>query len=137
MTHGVPVKKFVVAGVVIQKDSKYLLVQEKQPKAYKLWNWPAGKVDDGYTLEQTAVKEAKEESGFAVKLVRLLDIWQRTAQESVQHAFEAVIVGGELAFPKDEILDAQWFSSQELQSMKDRVRGQWILEAVALIERQQ
>ncbi len=135
MTHGTPVKIFVVAGVVIRKDGKYLLVQEKQPKAYKLWNWPAGKVDEGYSIEQTAVKEAKEECGFDVALVRELAIWHETAQSPVQHVFEANIIGGKLAFPEDEILDARWFSFQELQSMKDVLRGKWILAAAALLEK--
>lgn len=136
MTHGVPIKIFVVAGVVIRKDGKYLLVQEKQPKAYKLWNWPAGKVDEGYSIEQTAVKEAKEESGFDVELVRELGIWHEAAERPVAHAFEANIVGGTLAFPEDEILDARWFSFQELQTMKEELRGKWILEAAALLEKQ-
>lgn len=136
MTRGIPVQTFTVAGVVIRKDGKYLLVQEKQPKAYKLWNWPAGKVDEGYSIEQTAVKEAKEESGFDVKLVREIAVWHETAQSPVQHLFEANIIGGTLAFPKDEILDARWFSFQELQSMKETLRGKWILEAAALLEKQ-
>ena len=62
------VTAFVVAGAVLKKDGKYLLVQEAQSKAYGLWNLPAGRVDVGDTIEQTAVKEAKEESGFDVKL---------------------------------------------------------------------
>ena len=35
---------FVVAGEKKEKDGKFLLVQEKQPKAYGLWNLPAGHV---------------------------------------------------------------------------------------------
>lgn len=49
------IKVEVVAGVVIKQDGKYLLLQEKQPKAYMLWNFPAGKVDIGETFEQTAI----------------------------------------------------------------------------------
>ncbi len=44
----------VVAGCVIRRDSTYLLVQEKQKKAYGLWNLPAGYVDKGETIEQAA-----------------------------------------------------------------------------------
>lgn len=51
----------VVAEVVLQKDDKFLLVQEKQAKAYGKWNLPAGKVDKGESLEQAAVREAREE----------------------------------------------------------------------------
>jgi ADP-ribose pyrophosphatase YjhB (NUDIX family) len=39
------VKIYVVAGVVVKQDGKYLLVQEKKPEAHGLWNLPAGRVE--------------------------------------------------------------------------------------------
>lgn len=129
------VKTFIVAGAVIKKDGKYLLVQEKQPKAYGLWNWPAGRVDAGDSIEKTAIKEAKEESGFDVELVRKLDIFQDSADTPPKHAFEAKIIGGELKYPEDEILDAKWFTADEIKSMKDKLRGEWILGAIAMLEK--
>ncbi|HCP08865.1 MAG TPA: hypothetical protein DIT25_03655 [Candidatus Moranbacteria bacterium] len=129
------VKTNVVAGVVIKQDGKYLLVQEKYEKIYGLWNFPAGRVDVGDTIEQTAVKEAKEESGYDVELIRKIDIFQDTAKEDAKHAFEAKIIGGELKFPEDEILDAKWFTYGEIVGMKDKLRGAWILKAIEILER--
>jgi len=120
----------VVAGVVLEKNGKYLLVQEKQPRAYGLWNLPAGRVDVGDSIEQTAVKEAKEEVGFDVKLIRKIGIYQNKADEPPKHAFEAEIIGGELKFPEDELLDAKWFTLEEIKEMKEKLRGNWILEAI-------
>ena len=120
----------IVAGVVIKKDGKYLLVQEKQEKVYGLWNLPAGRVDVGDTIEQTAVKEAKEETGFNVELIHKIDIFQNSAQEPPKHAFEAKIIGGELFFPKDEILDVKWFSLEEIRNMENKLRGEWVIKAV-------
>jgi 8-oxo-dGTP diphosphatase len=124
----------VVAGVVVKQDSKYLLVQEKQPKAYGLWNLPAGRVDVGDTIEQTAVKEAKEETGFDVELIRKLAIFQDRATIPPRHAFEAKIIGGTLQIPEDEILDAGWFTFSEIEAMKDKLRSPWVLEAVQMVE---
>lgn len=125
----------VVAGVVLRKDGKYLLVQEAQPKAYKKWNWPAGRVEVGHTLESTAVKEAKEEVGFDVKLVRKLGVWQNEADSPPKHAFEGRIVGGELQFPKEELLDARWFTRGEIEKMKNDLRdAEFILEAIRAVE---
>ena len=75
----------VVSANVICKDKKYLLVQEKKPSAYGLWNLPAGRVEEGYSLEETAIKEAKEETGFDVRIVRKLGIFQKTTKEVVKH----------------------------------------------------
>lgn len=127
----------VVAGVVLKQGGKYLLVQENRPgtKKHGLWNFPAGKVEDGDTIEQTAVKEAKEESGYEVELMREIDIFQKNVEEPPQHAFEARIVGGSLRWPKDEILDAKWFTIDEIRSMKEKLRGVWILGALEIVER--
>ena len=131
------VKADVVAGVVIEQEGKYLLVQEKQPRAYKLWNLAAGRVDVGDTIEQTAVKEAKEESGFEVELGERIGIYQEDAQDAVKHAFACTITGGELSFPEDELLDANWFTLEEIQGMKDQLRGDWILEAIEALHTNQ
>src|SRR5258708_408411 len=123
------VTTYIVAGVVIKHNGKYLLVQENRPGSldiHGLWNFPAGRVDEGQTIEETAVREAKEESGYDVVLVRKLDIFQDNANTPPKHAFEATIIGGELRWSKDELLDAKWFSFQEIQVMKHQLRSEWV-----------
>ena len=128
------VNVFIVAGAVIKEDGKYLLVQEMLPSAYGLWNFPAGKVDVGETIEQAAVREAMEEVGFRIELIRKIDIFQDNANDPVKHAFEARIISGELNFPKDEMLDARWFSFEEIKNMKEKLRSSWILGAIEIME---
>lgn len=122
---------WVVAGVVIKKDDKYLLVQEKKKEVYGLWNLPAGKVEKGSIIEETAVREAKEESGYDVKLIRELGTYHKEGERSVKHAYYAEIAGGKLNPPADEILDAKWFTYDEILKMKDKLRNDWwILDAI-------
>lgn len=122
---------FIVCGVVIEQDGKYLLVQEKQPKAYGKWNLPAGRVDAGETLEQTAVREAKEESGYEVKLTGHLTTIHQAVDLPVLHAFSAQIIGGELKLPKDEIMDAKWYTYDEIKSMELELRNvEFIIGAI-------
>lgn len=122
---------FTVAGVVIKKDGRYLLVQERQPKAYGLWNLPAGKVEIGATIEETAIKEAREETGYAVELLYPIKIFHASAESPVGHSFAAKIVSGTLHFPEDEILDAAWFTLEEIRRMKSKLRSsKWVLESI-------
>ena len=114
---------FIVCGVVIEQDGKYLLVQEKQPKAYGKWNLPGGRVDAGETLAQAAVREAKEECGYDVELGEQLLIIHQAADLPVIPSFKAHIVGGELRFPEDEILDVKWFSLDEIKTMENELRN--------------
>ncbi len=127
------IKVDVVAGVVIKQDGKYLLVQEKN-KARGFWNFPAGRVDEGESFEQAAIREAKEESGYDVELIREIDAFHETPTAAVKHAFEAKITGGELKFPEDELLDARWFTFEEIKGMKDKLRSEWILGAINILE---
>lgn len=121
----------LIAGVVIEQDGKYLLVQERKPSAYGLWNLPAGKADEGETVEVAAVREAKEETGYDVKLIKKLEVYHSTLDSRQKHAFIAEIVGGNLSFPIDELLDAQWFTYEEIQKMKDNLRDPpFVLRAI-------
>ncbi len=132
------IKVKVIAGVVVKKDGKYLLVQEGGPLSRAcrgLWNFPAGKVDPGETFEEAATREAKEESGFDVKIIRKIGIFQTTPTEAVKHAFLAEIVGGEIEYPKEEILDARWFTLDEIYGIKDKLREGWVLNAIEIVEK--
>jgi 8-oxo-dGTP diphosphatase len=128
------VKVQVVAAVILEKDYRYLLVQERQPAVYGLWNFPAGRVDVGETLEEAAEREAKEESGYTVKLIGEVDIYQESAEKAVKHVYAAEITDGDLKFPEEEIMDAQWFSFEEIESMRNQLRAPWILEALMKYE---
>ena len=128
------IKVPVVAAVILEKDYRYLLVQEKQPAAYGLWNLPAGRVDVGEMLEEAAEREAKEESGYTVKIIGQVGIWHEEAEKAVKHVYAAEITDGDLKIPEDEIMDAQWFSFEEIESMKTKLRAPWILEALMRYE---
>jgi len=127
--------KQIISGVVIEKEGKILLVQERKPHVYGLWNFPAGHVKDGETPEETAIREAKEETGFDVELIVKLGVYADEADPKPKHAFHAKIIGGELQFPSDELLDARWFSDDEIAEIKAQLRNLWVAEAIAELRR--
>jgi 8-oxo-dGTP diphosphatase len=124
-------RSYMVAGVILEQDNKYLLVQEKKAKAYGLWNFPAGRVEVGDSFEATAIKEAKEETGYTVELVEKLGIYQHSPKVAPKHTYVARITGGELEIPEAEILDAQWFRWEEIVAMQDKLRSPWIVDALS------
>ncbi|MDO8240963.1 MAG: nucleotide exchange factor GrpE [Candidatus Moranbacteria bacterium] len=128
------VKTFIVAGVLLEKDGKYLLIQETKKKAYGLWNIPAGKVEKDSTIEETAIREAKEESGFDVELISKIGSFNASVDGPVGNIFFAKIVGGEQIEESDQILASKWFALDEIKKMKDELRGEYIIEAIELLE---
>lgn len=82
----------VVAGAVIKRAGKYLLLQEKKPKAYGLWNFPAGKVNIGESLEEAAIRETKEESGYDIKLIKEIAIFHHNSTDVVKHALRVKLL---------------------------------------------
>lgn len=126
----------IVAGCVIKKDGKYLLVQEKQPKVYGLWNLPAGYVDKDEEIEHAAIREAQEESGYDVELDGLIGLYHDTTKEPLKHIFKAHIIGGELNIPEDEILDAKWLTYDEVKHLQDdgKLRARFIFDTISRVE---
>lgn len=128
-----------VAGVVIRNDEgKYLLVQEKQPAAYGLWNLPAGWIDPGETPQQAAVREAKEEVGLGVELLDdqpLLTAWN-TKKDRQLNSFRAKVIGGQMKFQEEELLDAKWLSLGEIEKLNDqgKLRAQWVIDSLKKAE---
>lgn len=56
------------------------------------WALPGGFVDVGESLEQAAVREALEETGLEVRLLRLLGCYSDPARDPRGHAVSAVYV---------------------------------------------
>lgn len=61
-----------VTGVLIE-GSKILIVQQNV-SAHRSWSLPGGRLEAGETLEGGVVREIREETGLATRVVRLLYI---------------------------------------------------------------
>ena len=123
----------VIVGGIIEKNGKYLLVQEAQEKCYKKWNFPAGHLDFSESLEQGAVREIKEETGCDVELDGVCYIANKVLENDlfVMVVFNAKLVKEIIEFDKDEILDVKWFDYDEIvNKMNNQLRGDYVRTAV-------
>ena len=122
----------VVVGCVIEQNGKYLLVQEKQPKVYGLWNLPAGYVGKGESIESAAIRETKEESGLDIALDSQILLVHENNNATIKHVFKAHIIGGDLHAQESEILDVKWFTYDEIIKLNDdgKIRNTWMLDAI-------
>lgn len=58
-------------GVVVNKDRQILLLHRNQTEnwLYDSWHLPKGTQHPGETLEETALREVEEETGYKVKIL--------------------------------------------------------------------
>ena len=113
----------LVCGGIIEKDGKLLLVQEGKQVARGLWNLPGGKLEPGESIIEGALREIKEETGFAVKLDGLVGVYQINYKNDnlprFHFRFKASIISGKLKIQEGEILDAKWFTPKEILAMDE------------------
>jgi 8-oxo-dGTP diphosphatase len=110
----------LVGSGLIKKDGKYLLINAKRGAAKTLWNNPGGHMDDGETIEETARREIKEETGYDIEIKKLIGTYTRKVKKYV---FECEIISGSLNIPEDEIADAKWFTVDEVKLLENITFG--------------
>lgn len=114
----------IIVGGVIEKDGKFLLVQEAKRKCYEKWNFPAGHLEVNETLSEGAIREIYEETGCKVDLTGVLQIVNRKTIDDVFLfiTFSTKILNENVRFNKNEILDVKWFDYNEIMNMKNELR---------------
>lgn len=115
----------VVVGGVIEKDGKFLLVQEAQETCRGKWNIPAGHLDSNETIFDGAKREIKEETGCNVELTGILQIGNKVLKDNVVVSviFQAKLLDNNITYDPNEILDVKWFTYEELINMKEELRS--------------
>lgn len=125
--------KVVVSGCVIEKDGKYLLVQENQKSCKGMWNLPAGKVDDNENVIDAAKREAFEETGCRVNITGILEIVNKRLEniDLIVFVFDAELIEENIQIDGEEISDVKWFTYNEILGMKDKLRSKaYLINAI-------
>lgn len=122
------ITQHIVTGVLVEKDGKYLMVQELKKMCYMQWNIPIGHLEVNESLQDGACREAKEESGYSVKLTGLISIQHHYDNDHtvVRFTYLGEIVSGNPSERlNSEINDVKWFTFNELEKMnqESKLRG--------------
>lgn len=117
----------VIAGSLIVKNGKILMVKEAKKKCYGKWNFPAGHVEENELITDAAIREAFEETGCRVKLTGVLPIstvYLKENETAIIVKFTADIIEENIKFDTKEILDVQWLDLEKVKNMSaEELRG--------------
>lgn len=104
-----------VAAAVIVRDGRVLLVRRRLAEGSLLWQFPAGKIEDGETPEQAAVRETLEETSLTVRPIRLLGQRVHPATGRAMSYTACEVASGEAVVGDVDELDAvEWVGHDRL-----------------------
>ena len=100
--------------VAVIDDDKVLLTKRED---FEVWCLPGGSVEDGESLAEAGLREAKEETGLDVELTRLVGVYSRMG--GGMHDVHAVLytakpIGGGLKTQPNETIEVAYFSFDQL-----------------------
>jgi ADP-ribose pyrophosphatase YjhB (NUDIX family) len=122
---------------VLLDEKEVLLVKEKEDG---LWTLPGGWVDVGESPSESVEREVKEESGYEVRAVRLLALWDRDKHPHppmpfhvYKLYFQCELLGGDPLTTSTETEGVGFFSTDALPELSlGRVTPQQIERLIEL-----
>ena len=109
-----------VMMAVDEKKRVLLVRQYRLPAEKRMWELPAGRLDEGEKPLQAAKRELKEETGYkAAKWSKLASYYASPGfvQERMTIYLAEDLTAGEATPMDDEQIEARWFKRKELAKM--------------------
>jgi len=107
-------------AIITFPPDKILLIKRATVPFKGYWALPGGRVDLGETVEQTIIREVKEETGFDIAVVsKVGEYHEQGVQGGVEYdyyptCFLVKTIGGEIKKQKSEIEEIKLFSLNEI-----------------------
>jgi len=137
-THSERWRPAVTVAAIVEREGRYLLVEEHTPEGLKL-NKPAGHLDCGESPQRGVVREALEETARVFTPTALVGVYlsrflRPTTGEDVTYLrlVYCGTVGEELPgrTPGEGILRTLWLTVDELRASRARHRSALVLQGI-------
>jgi 8-oxo-dGTP pyrophosphatase MutT (NUDIX family) len=123
----------------VKGETEILLVHRRAPV---LWALPKGTPDSGETIEETALRETREETGIDVEIeaplssIRYFFVRGSTRFQKTVHFFLMRPVGGAIELHDGEFDEVRWVPVSEALAIMNHATERSVVEhAAALLER--
>ena len=111
----------MTSDIIIEyEDGSIVLIKRKHDPYKGHWAIPGGILEGDETIEETAVREAKEETGLDIKLTGIVGVYSKAGRDTrgrfVTVAYTAVPIGGilEAADDAQEFLKTKDYATLQL-----------------------
>lgn len=108
-----------VAGIVINAQGEWLVVQKRYGGLNGKWSLPAGFVEGTETVDQAVLREIKEETGIDAEVIQLIGFRSGVIKEKISDNmaifFLRPVDPKQIPDPQlDELYEAKWLTPDEL-----------------------
>jgi ADP-ribose pyrophosphatase YjhB (NUDIX family) len=124
----------VTVATIVEKDGKYLLVHEHSNQ-HLVFNQPAGHLEANESLQQAAVRETCEETGWTVELKGLVGVALYTSPVSQVTYHRTTFFAEAISHDPEQALDqgieqAVWMSLDEMKAAASQMRSELVIKSV-------
>ncbi len=129
-------KPHVTAACVVERDAHYLMVEERDKQTGALvFNQPAGHLDPGETIQEAALRETREETGWVVALTGVLGVALYTAPANGVTYFRTTFVARPVEALDDAVIDpdilrVHWLDYEAILANSARMRSPLVLASI-------
>lgn len=113
-------QKIIAGGGIVENEESKILFQFRRGK----WDLPKGKLDEGESIEECAVREVEEETGLRnIQLGELIGVTTHYYKEKgvdiekETHWFAMRVAGEQELVPQleEDIMELRWVSENEVE----------------------
>lgn len=115
----------VVSAVVVMIDDRILLVRENKDIAKGKYGLPGGKLEEGESVEECAIRECAEETGYEVSNLRLFMISQKPVTHEGNTVIKFIFQAQLGKKTNDAELDYEYIGAEQATKLigEDLIRG--------------
>lgn len=110
------------AGICINEQNEMLMVKGFESEK---WAVPSGAIEEGESPEECCIREVKEETGYAVKVIEQLKIKETTIKgidvRTYYFKVEKIGESNGINDPDKIIVEADWKSLSEIKTIKSHL----------------
>jgi len=109
-----PKKPVITVDAIIETDNGIILIKRKNPPPG--WAIPGGFVDYGETLEDAVRREAREETGLDIQLIRQFHTYSAPKRDPRHHTISTIFIARASGKPEagDDAKEAVIFTKNSL-----------------------
>ncbi len=115
----IPVTPLLAVDALIIYEGKIVLIKRKNPPYQGHFALPGGFVEIGETVEAAVVREAKEETGLDIEILKLLGVYSEPSRDPRGHVVSICYLarGSGTLKPDSDAIDLRLFDLNEIPEL--------------------